>query len=203
MSEETSTEKAAALVAARRRTRKSGAEPPPLPATPVLDAPVAADAPAEAPPAYRPGQPVLVSAALHAEFAAHVSTGITGARINAGDLMYGGGAAAQALVQPQSTAYGTTPGDENYVVAEFDAEESMVPPGCKTPVSRLLWQKGWKVRKDFYAAVAQRRSVADQEAARVSPAKLPAGGNQPPAGLINADTPTASPVITPAPGAPA
>jgi hypothetical protein len=37
-----------------------------------------------------------------------------------------------------------------YVVAEHDASESIVPDGCKTPVSRTLWRAGQHVRKDVY-----------------------------------------------------
>jgi hypothetical protein len=195
MSEETSTstERAAAAVAARRRARKSGDVAPPMPTPEALDAPVD---PGAAPVTAGRGGSVLVASSLTAEFAAQVSTGVTGARIPTGDL-YGTG--SQPLVQPMSTIYGTMPHADNYVIAEFDAEESMVPPGCRTSVSRLLWQRGWRVRKDFYEAVSQRRSAADQEAARLSPAKLPAGVTEPPAAMVV--TPAAE--IATTPGAPA
>jgi hypothetical protein len=181
----------AAEVAARRRRRKSGEEPPPLPtpAPEVTDKPVDPNGPM----AHRPGQPVLVASSLAATFAAQVYTGLTAARIPAGDLY---GAGRQPLVQPMSNSYGVIPHADNYVTAEFDAHESMVPQGARQPVSRLLWLKGWRVRKDFYEAVCARRSPADQEAARLSPAKLPEGVTDPPPELTTGvATETASPVI--------
>lgn len=183
MSEEkTSTEVAAAAVAARRRAKKTGALPPPLPETPNLPEPIA-----ETPVQGRSNGPVAVASSLIAEFTAQEPTGLTTA------YMGGGG---QPLVQPTSNMYGITPRADNYVLAEFDASESMVPVGAKQPVSRLLWRKGWRVRKDFYAEVCKRRSAADQEAARVSPAALPAGVTDPPAEFVA--EPQAS-----SPGAPA
>lgn len=194
MSEENSTEKAAAAVAARRRARKSGDTPPSLPSAPGgVESPIAPDV---APVVTAPGTSVLVASSLVSEYAAQVYTGITGARIGAQNVSYGAG--QQPLVQPQSNVYGTNPHEDNYVVAEFDAMESMVPPGCKTPVSRLLWRAGWRVRKDFYTDVTARRSPADQEAARLSPAKMPVGVDAPPPELTVAAAAIASP-----PGAPA
>jgi hypothetical protein len=39
----------------------------------------------------------------------------------------------------------------NYVVAEFDGTEQHTPWGCRTPISRVLWNKGQHVRRDVYA----------------------------------------------------
>lgn len=41
---------------------------------------------------------------------------------------------------------------EHYVISEFDAAETMIPAGCTTGISRTLWQKGHRVRRDAYAA---------------------------------------------------
>jgi hypothetical protein len=158
----------ARAVAAQRRRRKSGQEPPPLTTPPagVLDKPVDPSGP---PPP--PGRPVLVASALVAEFAAQTYNGLTAA------WMPGLQPGYQPLVQPTSNAYGVMPHAQHYVTAEFDADESMVPPGARQPVSRLLWLRGWRVRKDLYDAVCARRSEADQEAARLAPAKLPEGAD--------------------------
>lgn len=37
-----------------------------------------------------------------------------------------------------------------YVVAEFDAAEQIVPAGCRTAVTRSLWSQGQHVRRDVY-----------------------------------------------------
>lgn len=39
-----------------------------------------------------------------------------------------------------------------YVIAEQDAIESVVPRGCTTEVSRVLWHKGDRVRRDVHEA---------------------------------------------------
>lgn len=39
---------------------------------------------------------------------------------------------------------------EVYVRSEFDASETLIPTGCTTGVSRVLWQKGQHVRRDVY-----------------------------------------------------
>lgn len=41
---------------------------------------------------------------------------------------------------------------EHYVISEFDAGETMIPAGCTTAITRTLWQKGHRVRRDAYAA---------------------------------------------------
>lgn len=48
---------------------------------------------------------------------------------------------------------------EHYVLAEQDASEQITPPGCTTPIVRVLWHKGNHVRKDAYA-LWQRRAAA-------------------------------------------
>lgn len=45
---------------------------------------------------------------------------------------------------------------DNYVRSEFDASETLIPPGCVTGVSRMLWQRDQHVRRDIYAAYVQR-----------------------------------------------
>jgi hypothetical protein len=194
MSEEkTSTQAAAAAVAARRRAKKTGSLPPPLPETPSLPEPVAEPDPAQAEIQTGPTGAVVVASGLIAEFAAQTHNGLTSARLPSGAM---GVPARLPLVQPTSTMYGRTPHADNYAVAEFDAHESMVPAMAKQPVSRLLWRKGWRVRKDFYEEVCKRRSPADQEAALMSPAGLPEGVTDPPAEFV-AET------ASPASGAPA
>jgi len=44
----------------------------------------------------------------------------------------------------------------HYVVAEFDATETFTPPGCVTPITRVLWHAGNQVRKDAYALYVER-----------------------------------------------
>lgn len=203
MSEEkTSTEAAAAAVAARRRAKKTGTLPPPLPEKPKLPEPVAESKPepepeptADVAPAQQRAQrvPVVVASSLIAEFEAQTNNGLTSTRLPSGAL---GGPARQPLVQPTSNMYGTTPHAANYVPAEFDAHETMVPLMAKRPVARLLWRKGWRVRKDFYEEVCKRLSTADQAAALHSPAPLPEGRTDPPAEFVAETAP-------PAPGAPA
>lgn len=50
---------------------------------------------------------------------------------------------------------------EHYVVAEFDASESVVPQGCVTPVVRSLWARGAHVRSDVYEAHVRARGASD------------------------------------------
>lgn len=42
--------------------------------------------------------------------------------------------------------------DEFYVKAAVDGNRSVVPAGCKTPVSTRMWSTGQHVRRDVYAA---------------------------------------------------
>lgn len=50
---------------------------------------------------------------------------------------------------------------KHYVVAEFDATETIYPPGCTTPISRVLWHKGNQVRRDAYALFLERYGRSD------------------------------------------
>lgn len=46
--------------------------------------------------------------------------------------------------------------DSVYVRSEFDASETVIPTGCTTGVSRVLWQKGQHVRRDIYEDYVKR-----------------------------------------------
>ena len=48
---------------------------------------------------------------------------------------------------------GVIPDDPIYVVADCDAQIQTIPPNCVTPVSRTLWHRGMRVRRDLYEAV--------------------------------------------------
>lgn len=54
----------------------------------------------------------------------------------------------------------------HYVIAEFDATETIYPPGCTTPISRVLWHKGNQVRRDAYELFLEKsgRATAAQDA---------------------------------------
>lgn len=43
-----------------------------------------------------------------------------------------------------------------YVQSEFDASEALIPAGCTTGVSRVLWQQGQHVRRDIYEEYVRR-----------------------------------------------
>lgn len=187
---------AAAAAAAKRRATKNrpnqteaavtaAVEPTPAPAAPII-----------------PNKPVLVSRAMVAQIIFDAqNTSVTGARLPASDGGYGQPVPIQApLIQPTSNAYGVLPNDREYVTAEFDAIEAMVPEGAKTPVTRVLWQKGWRIHRKLYTAVAERTSAEAQAEAAASVAKVPEGANLPPADMV---TETASPILSAPPGAPA
>lgn len=86
---------------------------------------------------------------------------------------------------------GVVPHDPDYVVADCDAQESMVPPGCYTPVSRTLWVRGQRVRRDLYEAVmaAHAGRAADGTATVAPPAALPEGRDAVPADVIAGEVP--------------
>lgn len=42
--------------------------------------------------------------------------------------------------------------DEFYVTAAVDGNRTVIPAGCKTPVSTRMWLTGQHVRRDVYAA---------------------------------------------------
>lgn len=52
---------------------------------------------------------------------------------------------------------------ETYVRSEFDAYETLVPAGCVTGVSRMLWQQGQHVRRDIYERYVQMYRSEPQE----------------------------------------
>lgn len=52
---------------------------------------------------------------------------------------------------------------DKYVRSEFDASETMVPPGCVTGVSRSLWQRGQHVRRDIYEDYVKRYGSSQPE----------------------------------------
>jgi hypothetical protein len=54
-----------------------------------------------------------------------------------------------------------------YRVAEHACYEQFVPPGCRTPVSRMLWNAGMLVRRDVYAAFERDRLAAPESAVPV------------------------------------
>lgn len=73
-----------------------------------------------------------------------------------------------------------------YVIAECEANEHTIPPNCKTPVVRLLWRKGDRVRRDLYDAVmAEHAKRAEQGVAdQPIPAALPEGVDQLPPDVV-------------------
>lgn len=50
-----------------------------------------------------------------------------------------------------------------YVIAEHDADEQIIPDGCRTPVSRALWLRGQHVRRDVYATWLRENGPAPEE----------------------------------------
>lgn len=72
---------------------------------------------------------------------------------------------------------GVIPESPDYVIADCDAQESMTPHRCYTPVNRTLWRKGMRVRRDLYEAVmaAHAQRVADGTVRTAPPAQLPEG----------------------------
>lgn len=94
------------------------------------------------------------------------------------------------LALPQDDADG-------YVVADCDASESYVPAGCYTPISRILWFKGYRIRADLYKAVMDEHAArtATGDALAAPPAELPLGRDQLPPEVIAANA-------EPEPGAP-
>lgn len=103
---------------------------------------------------------------------------------------------------------GVIPENSDYVIAECDAQESMTPPNCYTPVNRTLWIRGQRVRRDLYDAVmgAHAQRTADGTALSVDPAELPAGRDALPADVIatpdqpSAGTTVAGPLTAPVQG---
>jgi hypothetical protein len=58
--------------------------------------------------------------------------------------------AAMPVVREGVGFVSEAPLSKHYVTAGFSATESILPPGCTTPISRVLWHKGNQVRRDAY-----------------------------------------------------
>lgn len=160
----TKPESATELAARRRATRN----PTPTPmAAGALPAPVAATVPDR----------VVASRTL---VAAHVGAG--GPAAPTGGVFAG----RPAILEPMPATAAVLPQDADYVTAACDAEESMVPPGCYTPVTRLLWHKGYRVRRDLYDAVLAEhaRNTAVGAPTAAAPAALPPGVTDVPATML-------------------
>ena len=158
-------ESATELAARRRATRN------PTPVTTM---------PAGAPPApVATGVPdrVVASRAL---VAAHLGAG--GPAALAGGVFAG----RPAILEPMPATAAVLPQDADYVTAACDAEEAMVPPGCYTPVTRLLWHKGYRIRRDLYDAVLAEhaRNTAAGAPTTAAPAALPPGVTDVPATML-------------------
>lgn len=146
----------AAAIAARRRAAIAPAD----------QAPPAGPAPAAV--GGRPPISVVASRTLVSQIAGH------------GPMRPAGGVWADRplVIEVAPIGFnGVTPTDPEYVVAQCDAEESVVPPGCRTPTSRVLWQRGMQVRRDLYDAVLaeHERKAAQGRATAADPARLPEG----------------------------
>ena len=173
----TKPESATELAARRRATRNPTPTPMAAGASP---APVAATVPDR----------VVASRAL---VAAHLGAG--GPAAPTGGVFAG----RPAILEPMPATAAALPQDADYVTAACDAEESMVPPGCYTPVTRLLWQRGYRIRRDLYDAVLAEhaRNTAAGAPTTAAPAALPPGiTDVPPTMLVNRVDPIS-------PGAPA
>lgn len=152
-------------VAARRRNRKSA---------------VPAEHPTGAPPAPVDGTtPVAVIASRTT-----VSGFVTGSPARpVGGVWMGEPLVLETM---PGAVGGIAPENPRYVIAACDAEEHVVPPGCYTPVSRLLWRRGYRVRRDLYERVMAEHAarVAADIATVAPPAALPPGIDAPPADAL-------------------
>ncbi|MBA2695557.1 MAG: hypothetical protein H0U62_06855 [Actinobacteria bacterium] len=160
----TKPESATELAARRRATRNPTPTPMAAGASP---APVAATVPNR----------VVASRTL---VAAHVGAG--GPAAPTGGVFAG----RPAILEPMPATAAALPQDADYVTAACDAEESMVPPGCYTPVTRLLWHKGYRVRRDLYDAVLAEHALNTAAGAptTAAPAGLPPGVTDVPATML-------------------
>lgn len=177
--EDTDDDGGAAALAARRRSERGGT-PPPMPGE-------------------RPagegdgGGEIIVSRTLMGGFTQGSPVRPTG-----------GVWAGKPIVLENSPHAPTGVGEtSDYVVAAVSATESMVMPGCRTPVSRIAWHAGMRVRRDVYeAAIAEHeRRVAEGNAGEPVPAQLPEGVSAVPASAVR-QTPIPSPagVLAAGPG---
>lgn len=171
-----------AALAARRRGKKAQTGPP---------APVPGGTPAAVAGAV-PHQVVASRTLVSAHLGAEGPPNATGGVFLSGRPL---------ILEPQPTSAVALPDDADYVIAECDAEESMVPSGCITPISRTLWFKGYRIRRDLYEAVlaAHAAAVADGRATDAAPAQMPEGRDAVPATVLANPAPA---VATPD-GAPA
>jgi len=166
-------ESSAAAIAARRRRGRVAAT---------------AEAPPGSEPAPVDGQtPVTVIASR--TLVASISVGEGGLARPVGGVWLG-----EPLVLPTAPSryQGVLPHNPRYVIAECDAEETMIPPGCRTATARVLWTRGQLVRRDLYEAVlAAHAAKPDPTAAE--PAALPPGITDPPPDALAATAPPADP----------
>lgn len=90
---------------------------------------------------------------------------------------------------------GVAPGSNDYVVAVCDASEQVVPPGCVTPTSRLLWKAGMHVRRDLHDAVmaAHAQRAAEGTAGVAQDAALPEGVDGVPVDVLTPEAAAAQP----------
>lgn len=105
---------------------------------------------------------------------------------------------------------GVIPESPDYVIAECDAQESVTPANCYTPVNRTLWHRGMRVRRDLYEAVmaAHRLRAEEGTALTAPPAEMPEGADALPPEVIagtepgqpTAGTTVATPIVVPETG---
>lgn len=160
-----------ATLAARRRQARKRPDPAAVP-TGEAPAPVGGE------------QPVAVIAS-RTLVAAHSSGGL--------GRPVGGVWTGKPLVLETSPSgfAGVIPEDPEYVIADCDAQETMIPPNCRTPVNRTLWHRGMRVRRDLYEAVmaAHRERAATGQALTAPAAEMPAGADAVPADVIAGEVP--------------
>lgn len=68
------------------------------------------------------------------------------------------------VLEASGGMYGEVAGDD-FVIAPEDAFEELLPPGCKTAVTRLRWAKGQHVPIEVYRAHQAAQGKAEPEAA--------------------------------------
>lgn len=80
------------------------------------------------------------------------------------------GARYTAILSPGSA----TPLRGDYVQATCDVYEAMIPLRATSPVERLLWRRGWLIRRDVHESVlaAHAVAVAEGTAGTARPAAL-------------------------------
>jgi len=127
------------------------------------------------------------------------SRALVAAHLGAGGPAYATGgvfADRPLILEPVPATAAALPVDDgNYAIAECDADEAMTPPGCYTPVSRLLWRRGYRVRRDLYEAVlaAHAAGVVTGTETAAAPAALPPGVDQVPATMVAVTHPPVTP----------